>query len=151
MAKTNFSLNFDGFLDLAADLDNLGNGYLKQAVTNAFTASKNYLNSAVDEAMEKSPYHFSRGQGYSRGKAGTSLAVVRDMPVEWDGSIASAFIGVRLRDALEVQFLIYGTPHLAADINLRNAIKAKGKYKKEVSKIQLEEFTKVIEGALNNG
>ena len=52
---------------------------------------------------------------------------------------------------LEVQFLIYGTPHLAADTNLRNAIKVKGKYKKEVSKIQLEEFTKVIGGALNNG
>lgn len=151
MPKTKFDLNFDGFLDLAADIDNLGNGYLQQAVTNAFTASKDYVNNAVDEAMEKSPYHFSRGQGYSRGKAGMSLAVVRDMPVEWDGSVASAYIGVRLRDALEVTFLIYGTPHLAADTNLRNAIKVKGKYKKEVSKIQLEEFTKVIEEALKNG
>ena len=151
MAKTKFDLNFDGFLDLAADLDNLGNGYLKQAVDNAFTASKDYVNSAVDEAMDKSPYHFNRGQGYPRGKAGMSLAVVRDMPVEWDGSVASAYIGVRLRDALEVTFLIYGTPHLAADTNLRNAIKVKGKYKKEVSKIQLEGFNKVIEEALNNG
>lgn len=151
MPKTNFSLNFDGFLDLAADIDNLGNGYLKQAVTNAFTASKDYVNSAVDEAMSQSRYNFERGQGYSRGKAIKSLDFVRNMPVEWDGSIASAYIGVRLRDALEVQFLIYGTPHLTADTKLRNAIKVKGKYKKEVSKIQLEEFTKVIEEALNNG
>ena len=151
MAKTKFDLNFDGFLDLANDLDNLGSGYLKKAVDNAFTASKDYVNNAVDEAMGTSRYHFSRGQGYSRGKAGMSLAVVRNMPVEWDGTIASAYIGVRLRDALEVQFLIYGTPHLAADTNLRNAIKVKGKYKKEVSKIQLEEFNKVIEEALNSG
>ena len=151
MAKTNFSLNFDGFLDLAADIDNLGNGYLQQAVTNAFTASKDYVNSAVDEAMEKSPYHFNRGQGYSRGKAKASLQFVKNMPVEWQGTVATAYIGVRLRDALEVQFLIYGTPHLAADTNLRNAIKVKGKYKKEVSKIQLDEFTKVIKEALNNG
>lgn len=151
MAKTTFSLDFDGFLDLAADIDNLGNGYLQQAVTNAFTASKDYVNNAVDEAMEQSKYNFNRGQGYSRGKAKASLSKVSNMPVEWDGSVASAYIGVRLRDALEVQFLIYGTPHLAADTNLRNAIKVKGKYKKEVSKIQLEEFTKVIGGALNNG
>lgn len=151
MAKTKFDLNFDGFLDLAADLDNLGNDYLKKAVDNAFTASKDYINNAVDEAMEKSPYNFKRGQGYSRGKAGMSLAVVRDMPLEWQGNTVKAYIGVNSRDALEVLFLIYGTPHIAADTNLRNAIKVKGKYKKEVSKIQLNEFTKVIEEALNNG
>lgn len=151
MAKTKFDLNFDGFLDLAADLDNLGEGYLKKAVDNAFTASKDYINNAVDEAMEKSPYNFKRGQGYSRGKAGMSLAVVRDMPLEWQGNTVKAYIGVNSRDALEVLFLIYGTPHIAADTNLRNAIKVKGKYKKEVSKIQLNEFTKVIEEALNNG
>lgn len=151
MAKTNFSLNFDGFLDLAADIDNLGNGYLKQAVDNALTASKDYLNNAAAEAMAKSRYNFERGQGYSRGKAKASLEFVKNMPIDWDGSVASAYVGVRLRDALEVQFLIYGTPHIAADTNLRNVLKAKGKYKKEVSKIQLEEFNKVIEEALKNG
>ena len=151
MAKNNFSLDFDGFLDLAADLDNLGNGYLKKAVDNAFTASKDYANNAVAEAMSKSRYHFDRGQKYSKGKAKASLNKVSNMPVEWNGSTASAYIGVSLKDALEIQFLIYGTPHIQADTNLRNAIKVKGKYKKEVSKIQLEEFNKVIEEALNNG
>lgn len=151
MAKTNFSLDFDGFLKLAEDIDNLGNGYLKKAVDNAFTASKDYINNAVADAMEQSKYNFDRGQGYSRGKAKASLSKVSNMPVEWQGTTARAFIGVSMRDALEVQFLIYGTPHIAADTNLRNAIKVKGKYKKEVSKIQLDEFNKVIEEALNNG
>lgn len=151
MAKTNFSLDFDGFLKLAEDIDNLGNGYLKKAVDNALTASKDYLNNAVADAMEKSKYNFNRGQGYSQGKAKASLDKVKNMPVEWQGNTATAYVGVRNRDALEVNFLIYGTPHIAADTNLLNAIKAKGKYKKEVSKIQLEEFNKVIEEGLNNG
>ena len=151
MAKTNFSLDFDGFLKLAEDVDNLGEGYLKKAVDNAFTASKDYINNAVADAMEQSKYNFNRGQGYSLGKAKASLNKISNMPVEWQGTTARAFIGVSMRDALEVQFLIYGTPHLAADTNLRNAIKVKGKYKKEVSKIQLDEFNKVIEEALNNG
>lgn len=149
MAKNNFSLNFDGFLDLAEDIDNLGNGYLQKAVDNAFTASKDYVNSAVADAMEKSRFNFDLGQGYSRGKAKASLRKIEQMPVEWQGNIAKAYIGVSLRDALEMQFLIYGTPHITADTNLRNAIKVKGKYKKEVSNIQLEEFNKVIEEALN--
>lgn len=151
MAKAKFDLEFDGFLDLAAEIDSLGEGYLKKAVENALTASKDYLNNATVEAMAKSPYNFERGQGYSRGKAKASLEFVKKMPIEWDGNIASAYVGVRLRDALEVQFLIYGTPHIAPDINLRNVLKAKGKYKKEVSKIQLDEFNKVIEEALHNG
>ena len=151
MAKTNFSLDFDGFLELAADIDNLGNGYLKKAVDNAFTASKEYVNSAVLTAMDQSRFNFNRGQGYSRGKAKTSLDKIKNMPVEWQGTIAKAYVGVSLRDALEIQFLIYGTPHIQPDTNLRNAIKVKGKYKKEVSKIQLEEFNKVLEEALNNG
>lgn len=151
MAKTNFSLNFDGFLDLAADIDNLGNGYLKKAVDNALTASKDYVNNAIDAGMETSKYNFNRGQGYSKGKAKASLDKVRAMPIDWQGTVAKAYIGVNLRDALEFAFIIYGTPHLAADTNLRNAVKVKGKYKKEVSQIQLNEFNKVIEEALNNG
>ena len=151
MAKNNFSLNFDGFLDLAKDIDNLGEGYLKKAVDNALTASKDYVNDAVDDAMTKSRYHFERGQGYSRGRVKASLEKVRKMPVEWQGTVAKAYIGVNLRDAIEFAFVIYGTPHMTADTNLRNAVKVKGKYKKEVSKIQLEEFNKLIEEALNNG
>lgn len=148
MAKSNFSLEFEGFKDLAADIDNLGGTYLKTAVDNALTASKDYLNDAVDAAMDQSRYNFNRGQGYSRGRAKESLNKVRNIPVEWEGTVAKAYVGVNLRDAMEAQFIIYGTPHMAADTNLRNAIKGKGKYKKEVSRIQLEEFNKVIEEAL---
>ena len=150
MAKNNFSLNFDGFMDLARDIDNLGEGYLQKAVDNAFSASKDYVNNEVSKAMDDSRYNFD-GTGYSQEKAKQSLNEVAKMPVEWSGTVAIANIGVKTRDALEVLLLGYGTPHLAADPKLINAIKVKGKVKKEVEKIQSEEFNKVIEEALNNG
>jgi len=150
MAKKGFSLNFDGFLDLARDISELGDGYLQKAVDNAFTASKDYVNNEVSKAMDASKYHFD-GTGYSQGKAKASLREVEAMPVEWNGTVAEAYVGVKTRDALEVLFLAYGTPHIAADTKLLNAIKVKGKVKKEVERIQQEEFNKVIEEALNNG
>ena len=150
MAKKGFSLNFDGFMDLASDVDKLGEGYLQKAVENAFTKSKEYVNNEVAKAMDASRYNFD-GTGYSQGKAKASLNEVAKMPVEWTGTVAKANIGVKTKDALEVLFLGYGTPHLAADPKLINAIKAKGKVKKEVERIQQEEFNKVIEEALNNG
>lgn len=151
MAKSNFSLNFDGFLDFTREIDALGEGYLQKAVENAFTASKNYINEEVGKAMDASRYNFTEGKGYSKGKSKRSLEEVKQMPVEWNGSVASAYLGVRVRDALEVHFIIHGAPHTPKDTNLYNAIKVKGKYKKEVEKIQQEEFIKVIEEALSNG
>ena len=150
MAKTNFSLNFDGFLDFARQIDNLGDGALQRAVDNALTASKNYVNDEVLKAMDASRYNFD-GTGYSQGKAKRSLKLVRNLPVEWTGSIASAYMGVRMRDALEVHFIIYGAPHTPKDNNLYNAIKVKGKHKKAVEEIQKNEFIKVIEEELNRG
>ena len=150
MAKKGFSLNFDGFLDYAKHLEQLGDGYLQKAVDNAFNASKEYVNNEVSQAMDASRYNFD-GTGYSQGKAKASLREVEKIPVEWTGTVAKAYIGVRTREALEVLFLGYGTPHITADAKLINAIKVKGKVKKEVERIQKEEFNKVIEEALNNG
>ena len=150
MSKNKFSLNFDGFLDYAREIDNLGGNNLHQAVENALTASKDYVNNEVSKAMDNSRYNFD-GTGYSKGKAKASLEKISQLPVEWDGTSAKAYIGVDLSEALEVVFIIHGTPHMAKDKNLYNAIKVKGKYKKQVEEIQKEEFNKVIKEALNNG
>lgn len=150
MAKNNFSLDFNGFMDLAKQLGELGEDKLQKAVDNAFTASKDFVNAEVDKAMDASKYNFD-GTGYSKGKAKKSLEKVRKMPVEWTGTTAKAYVGVRTRDALEVLFLAYGTPHIKADKKLCDAIKVKGKIKRKVEEIQKEEFNKVIEEALRNG
>ena len=150
MAKNNFSLDFNGFLDYANELGNLGDEVLRKAVDNAFTSSKDYVNNEIEKAMNSSRYHFD-GTGYSKGKAKKSLNKIKQMPVEWNGNTAKAFIGVDLNEALEVVFIIYGTPRMPKDTNLHNAIKVKGKYKKQVEEIQKEEFNKVLEEALRNG
>lgn len=151
MAKNNFSLNFDGFLDLANQIDQMGEGYLKKATDNALSKSKDYANNAIIEAMKNSPYAFEKGHKSSQsnkpstGKALKSVEEVDKKPIEWEGTIAKAYIGANLKIAPEAIILAMGTPHIQADTNLRNALKVKGKYAKEVSKIQQEEFMKVME------
>ena len=148
MAKNKFSLNFDGFLDLARQIDELGEGYLKQATENALTKSKEYVNGQIAEALETSPYNF-KGTGRSHGTTKKSAEKVADMPLEWQGTLAILPVGVSWYDAPEATLLAYGTPHIKGDTKLRNAIKVKGKVAKEVSQIQKEEFLKVMEEAQN--
>ena len=144
MAKTKFDLNFDGFLELAERIDELGDGYLKEAVENAMQKSKDYANEQILNALDKSPYSFNKGENYSRGKTKKSLEEVSKMPLEWDGNVVRGYVGVSYHDAPEIIFTAYGTPHMKGDNNLKNAIKVKGKYRKEMDKIQQEEFMKVL-------
>lgn len=153
MGKNKFSLDFDGFLKLADQVDRLGDGYLKLATENALRKSTDYVNQEVENAMNKSKYSFTAGQGGSKGRARESLEKVSQMPIKWEGTKAFAYIGVDLSEATEVIFLMNGTtlngnPHIKADTKLKNAIKVKGKVKKKASEIQKEEFTKVIEEAM---
>ena len=153
MGKNKFSLDFDDFLKLADQVDRLGEGYLKQATENALRKSTDYVNQEVLNAMNKSKYSFTSGQGGSKGRARVSLEKVSQMPIKWEGTKAFAYIGVDLSEATEVIFLMNGTtlngnPHVKADTKIKNAIKVKGKVKKKASEIQKEEFTKVIEEAM---
>lgn len=148
MARNKFDLNFDGFLDLAKGIDALGEEYLQKAVDNAFTATKNFVNAEIEKAMDSSPYNFD-GQGYSKGESKKSLNEVKAKPVEWNGTVATAKAGVNLKEAPQAIILAYGSPHLAGDKNLLNALKVKGKVRKEVDRIQAEEFNKVMEEALH--
>lgn len=149
MAKNKgFSLNFDGFLDYAREVDELGEGLLKEAVNNALVKSKDYVNEEISKAMNASKYHFD-GASYSKGKARKSLKKVAALPVEWNGTTAKAYIGPDLSEAIEFQFIIYGSPHTPKDNKLYNAAKVKGNIRKQVDEIQKEEFNKVIKEALN--
>lgn len=166
MAKTKFGLDFDGFLELAERIDNMGEGQLKKAVENALTKSKEQANKQISEAMGQSPYQFAQGRASDKGiggvstgngknrpatgKAKKSLFEVSNEKVEWDGNEAIAKVGADLKVAPELLILAMGTPHIQADKNLNNAIKVKGKYRKPVSKIQQEEFFKVLKEAQND-
>lgn len=149
MAKNKFSLDFDGFLQLADQVSKLGDQYLKQATNNALTKSKEYANQQVIQAMDSSPYNF-KGTGRSTGRAKKSSQEVAKLPVEWNGTIAKAYAGVSWYAAPEVTLLAYGTPHIKGDSRLLNAIKCKGSIRKEVSRIQQQEFLKVIQEGMND-
>lgn len=144
-----FSLDFDGFLDYARDLSNLGEETLKQAVDDAFTQSKDYVNNEIEKAMDNSKYHFD-GTGYSKGRSKQSLNKIRQRPVEWSGTTAKAYIGVDLTEAPGMIFVMNGTPHMRKDTKLFNALKVKGNIKKEVEEIQKNAFANYLEGALND-
>lgn len=156
MAKKGFDLDFEGFLDFAKTVDELGEGYLKKAVENAFQKSKEYVSTEIVLAMNKSKYAFAKGERSTKnrpatGKALASVKEVARLPVEWEGTIARAYMGVDLDVAPEGLILALGTPTIRKDTTLYNAIKVKGKVRKAVDSIQQREFQKVINEAMKNG
>lgn len=145
------SIDFKAITKLQEKISNLGDTALKQATINALTKSKEYANNQVEEAMNSSIYHFKKTKG-SRA-TGNALKVAREvsnMPTELVGGFVFAYVGVSWRVAPEVTYLAYGTPHIAADFRLHNAVKVNGSVKKEVLRIQQEEFNKVIKEAMSN-
>lgn len=147
-----FSLDFKDFLDFAYRIEDLGGtDALKKATENALNLSKEEANKNIDLALRNSPYSFEAGQKYSKGGVRKSFEEVSRMPVEWDGNVCKAYIGVDTAKEPEILFAMYGTPqHKVADSNLRNAIQVKGKYRKKIDEIQMNEFQKVLDEVLNN-
>lgn len=147
-----FSLDFNGFLDLAEEIDTKWSGsesFLIPVVTEALDETRKYVNSEIARAIEGSKYNFDEGQGYSRGDIKRSLEKVKQMPIEVNGTEVTAYAGIDTADqAEEILYLIYGAPHTPKDNKLYNAIKVKGKVKKEVARIQREIFTLALDGKL---
>ena len=136
-----FGLDFNGFLDLAEEIDELGKGdALLAVVEDTIRYSKDFVNSECEQALDSSKYSFDKGENYSQGKARASLEKVKQMPVEVNGTEVTGYAGFDLEDAPEVLPLAYGTPHLAKDKKLYNAIKVKGGVKKKVEKLQSDIF-----------
>ena len=148
MAKTKFSVDFRGFLDLAKQVDEMGGGFLKKATESALIKSKEYVHQEIERALEASPYNF-KGTGRSHGTTRKSAEKVAEMPLTWSGSVATEYVGVSWYDAPEATLLAFGTPHIEGDARLRNALKVKGKVAKEVKAIQKAEFERILKEAGN--
>lgn len=148
MSKTNISVNFGGIKKLSAQLEDMGETYLKTAVNNALNQSKAYVTDKIHEAMENSPYNF-KGSGRSRLQTKKSVDEVSNMENISYGTIVECYVGVSWYDAPEATILAFGTPHIPADFRLHNALKVKGPVEKEVKRIQKEEFQRIIKEAQN--
>lgn len=152
MAKKKFSLDFKGFLDIAEEIDKLGEGVLMEATIKALDESRKYVNIEVGKAMKKSKYSFSNGIKYSQGRARKSLIEVSKLPVEVIGTVVKAYAGVDMKEAPEVVILaVEGAPHEKPDLQLRHAIKVKGAIRKNVDIIQTKVFNEALRKGLNNG
>jgi hypothetical protein len=153
MAQNNgFSLDFKGFLDYAEEIDELGIGdALLEVVKEAITETKDFVNKECESALNSSKYSFTEGEKYSQGKARASLEKVKQMPVEVNGTEVIGYAGFDLEDAPEVLPLAYGTPHLAKDKALFNAIKVKGGVKKSVEKLQSDIFKSSLAKLITEG
>ena len=150
-----FSLDFNGFLDLAEEIDEKWSGnqnFLIPVVTQALDETRKYVNSEIERAIASSKFNFVEGQGYSRGDIKRSLEKVKNMPIEVDGTEVTAYAGIDMADqAEEILYLIYGAPTTPKDNKLYNAIKVKGKVKKEVEKIQRTIFELGLDGKVRRG
>ena len=143
-----FSIDFKGFLDAAEDISaKYGDEWLIYAAEQALEETRKYVNGEILKAMQNSPFSFDEGVGYSQGNAMDSFNEVANMPTEVEGTKVTAYAGFDLEKAPEALILAaYGAPHRGNDTKLHNAIKVKGKVKKEVDRIQKKIFETVLDG-----
>lgn len=153
MSKKGFSIDNKALEYLMEDFDEAyGTEALTEAVKDAFNETRKYINIEIGKALQNSEYNFEKNKGYSQGRTRESLIEVSRMEAEVDGTIITAYAGVNLKDAPEALILaVEGAPNRAADLKLRNAIKVKGKIKKEVDRIQERVFISKLRGGAGNG
>lgn len=134
-----FGIDFKAVRDFAEQIDELAGGVaVKRAVEKALVETDKYVTAEVDSAVAKSKYNFNR-TGTTKG------TIDRDLTVEWEGKIASAKAGFNISDGgLPSLFLMYGTPTIAPDTNLKNAARGEGKHRKKIKEIQQEVFSREL-------
>ena len=135
---------FDGFSDLAASIDAaLGTDALHQAVDDALTETGKYIQKQLTAAA--SPYARKGGgrKGYATGEMYKTIK--KDQMVYWNGNVAEVSVGFDLTedDGWVSIFVMYGTPRMAKDTKIYNAIKG-AQTQREVAKIQQEVMSKYI-------
>ena len=138
MAK--MSIIFDGFKDLAAEIDRSG-GDLHEAVNEALVETQKLVQSNVTSAA--APYAAKGRKGYATGEMYSSI--MGDGVVTWSGAVATVDAGFSLKrkGGYHSIFIMYGTPRIAKDTAVFNAIKGSAT-KKQIAKLQEEVMSKYL-------
>ena len=145
MARNRIGLQFDGWEDYMAKLDELGGSQaMKKGVEEALIESKKHANPLIEKAMGKLP---AKGK-YSTGN--TKDSIDKEMKVEWSGMTGEIKIGFDFsKSGPKSIFLMYGTPRMKPVTGLKSAIYG-AKTQKEIAEIQenvlSNHIKKVMEG-----
>lgn len=139
MAK--MKILFDGFEDLAAAIDRAG-GDLHEAVNEALMETQKCIQQNLSSAA--APYAAKGKKGYATGRMyGT---IIGDGAVEWNGPVASVHVGFGLsqKGGWHSIFVMYGTPRMAKDTAVYNAIRGTAT-KAQIAKLQEEIMSKYLQ------
>lgn len=145
MARNKIGLQFDGWADYMAKLDELGGTQLmKKGVEEALVESKKHVNPLIENAIPKSKLP-AKGK-YSYG--GTKDSIDTDMSVEWEGMTGVIKVGFDFsQSGTKSIFLMYGTPRMKPVSGLKSAIYG-AKTQKEVAEIQERVISDVIKDVM---
>lgn len=138
MAK--MQILFEGFEDLAAAIDRQ-EGDLKTAVDDALVETQKLIQSNLTAAA--APYAGKGRKGYAKGHMYSTI--VGDGAVEWSGSVASVDVGFMLPEngGWHSIFVMYGTPRMAKDSAVYNAIRGSAT-KAQIAQKQQEVIEKYL-------
>lgn len=139
------SITFDGFEKLAAEVDRVS-GQLHEAVDEALEGTFKMVQS---ETTSASAIYATKGggrKGYATGKM--FAAIKSDDGVQWKGSVAEVGVGFDFekKGGYHSVFIMYGTPRIAKDSKVYNAIKGT-----KIRKRVYEEQEKVMKSYLAIG
>ena len=147
MARKKIGLQFDGWEDYLAKLDELGGSQaMKKGVEEALIESKKHVNPLIEKAMSTSNLP-AKGK-YSFGD--TKESIDKEMTVEWSGMTGEIKVGFDFsKSGMKSVFLMYGTPKHDPVSGLESAIYGT-KTQKEIAEIQekvlSDHIKKVMEG-----
>lgn len=139
MARNKIGLNFDGWENYIAKLDELGgSNAMKRGVESSLKESKKYVNPLIEKSMSKLP----AGGKYSTGN--TKKSIDKDYTVEWSGMTGTIKVGFDFsKSGVKSIFLMYGTPRMKPVSGLKSAIYG-AKTQKEIAEIQEKVLSDVI-------
>lgn len=143
MARNKIGLQFEGWEDYVAKLDELGGtDHMKKGVEKALIESKKHVNPLIEQAMVKLP----AGGKYSTGD--TKKSIDKDMSVDWVGMTGEIKVGFDFSKlGVKSIFLMYGTPRMKPVSGLKAAVYGT-KTQKEIAEIQEKVMWNVIKGVM---